>query len=555
MFKNKSVLSYIAWGIIGLFVVLVAVQSNKPYVLDEAEFPMVGYETSKTGIPVYYHGEQETQHLGIYHPTLYINVLALFLKVFGYSEISVRAFGAICVLLSAFLLIQVYRRLYKADRRLELLFLGLFLLNPFTIANATLPDIDSTILPIVILLFVLGSIRYVLKTKVWSNRVVLILACLFTLALWTKLTTPLILPPLLACIAYISSKRVKESLILTTKVTLAGALLFVTTYFIYCLVLGLSTTYTYTFLVASFTKGTSTEGPLVGVMHNLDNLRYFVYWITIPLLTIIGIASTRFLLDKSSSSEDKVAKVLIMMSLLTTIFYIALMSPFGGFFKYPFAVFGLLLLSIIFFIHKYLDISKLNYMYAFIALSLGFVIEKIFWEDSMFLSLKPFEFLPVVLAIIVVFYFLLTKLVSRKTLLSTFMLFLIFFAIGFQFSISRIQALSSYPTKYLYGQSGLQDTAEYLRSNTTSDEIIWGMKDIGYYVNNKYHESYAFYFNESGKDDLLKIIKERKIRYYVATTGIGQDNIDYYTHIRNVLDTYTVKDKQFGNFVIYKLKD
>lgn len=555
MFKNKGILDYIVWVIIAVFAVLVAVQSNKPYVLDEAEFPMVSYETSQTGIPIYYHGEQETQHIGIYHPTLYINLLAVFLKVFGYSEISVRAFGALCVLLSAFLLIKIYRQLYKRDGRLEVLFLALFLLNPYTIANATLPDIDSTILPIVILLFVFASIKYVVETKLWSNRIVLILACLFSLALWSKLTTPLILPPLLACIAYISSRRIKESLIFTAKVTLIGAALFATTYLVYCLVLGLSPTYTYSFLIASFAKGTSTEGPFVGVVHNLDNLRYFVYWITIPLITIIGIASSRILLDKSSDDKSRVSKLLIATSLLTTVFYIALMSPFGGFFKYPFAVFGLLLLSVVFFIHKYLDISKLNYAHAFAALFLGFLTEKIFWADSMFLSLKPFTFLPLILVIIIIAYLLLSKLRSHRDALRSLLLLLVFFAIGFQLSISRIQALSSYPTKYLYGQTGMNDASEYLRSNTKPDEVIWSMKDIGYYVNNKYYESYAFYFNKSGEKDLLKLIDERKIRYYVATTGIGQDNLDYYTHIRHILDTYTVKDKQFGNFVIYKLKD
>lgn len=533
--------------------ILVAVQANKSFVLDEIDFPIVAHATSETYKPIYYRGELTPHHVGTYHPTLYINSLAIFIKVFGYSEVSVRFFGITCTLISAYLLILILRRLIKKNETAETLFLGLFLLNPYTIANTTLPDIDSTVLPVVILLFIYFSLKYLLPKKDMSNRVVLILGALFGLALWSKLTTPLIIPPFLVCLAIITSRSYKKSLIFTLKVTLFGSLAFITTYLMYCKLLNLSTTYTYHFLLDSFTKGTSSDGALVGAIKNLENTRNFIYWPTLPIVGLFGVSLIGVMFDNAKGEKNNIKKLLVLMGSTVTIFYIALIAPFGGFFKYPFPVFGILILAIVFFYDRYFRDTKINSLYALLATSLGFVIEKIFWKDSMFLNGLPFKNLTLLLLIMVA-CFILLKRVTHNIATGLFVLF-IFFSIGFQLSISRYQAISTYPTKYHYGQTGLDQTTAYLRSNTDSEEVIWSMKDVGYYVNNRYYESYGYYFDKSLENDLINMLNGSKVRYYVVTTGIGQDNIDAYPNIKQILDTNAVKEKQFGNFIIYKSKE
>ncbi len=431
--------------------------------------------------------------------------------------------------------------------------LGLYLLNPYTIANTTLPDIDSTVLPVVILLFIYFSLRYLLQKKDMSNKVGLILGSLFGLALWSKLTTPLIIPPFLACLAFITSKDYKKSIVFTLKVTLVGFFGFIITYFVYCKLLNLSTTYTYHFLLDSFSKGTSSDSLLVSVLNNLEYARNFVYWPTLPVVGLFGVSFIGVMLDKDKSEKTKIKKLLVLMSLLVAIFYIALIAPFGGFFKYPFPVFGILILTIALFYDRYIRDTKINLLYAFIATAIGFVVEKIFWGDSMFLNRKPFGHLAFLILIVVVSYVLL-KINTRRVAASMFVLY-IFFCIGFQLSISRIQATAPYPTKYEYGQAGLDQTTAYLRSNTDPNETIWSMKDVGYYVNNKYYESYGYYFDQSLENDLINMLKSSKVRYYVVTTGIGQDNIDAHPNIKQILDTNAVREKEFGNFVIYKSKE
>ncbi len=544
---------YIKLLIVIVFVLLVAVQAGKSFVLDEIDFPVVSHATSLTAKPIYYRGEKSPVHVGTYHPTLYINSLASFIKIFGFSETSVRFFGIICTLISAYLLILILRQLIKKNETAEMLLLGLFLLNPYTIANTTLPDIDSTVLPVVILLFIYFALHYLLQLKDMGNRVVLILAGLFGLALWSKLTTPLIIPVFLLCLAVITSKNYKKSLFFTLKVSVAGFLAFLVTYFLYCKILGLSTTYTYGFLWDSFAKGTSSEGPLKGAITNIGNLKHFVYWPTMPIVVLYGTSFLGVMFDKKKDKKTQIRKLLVLLGLLVTIFYIALIAPFGGFFKYPFPVYGISILTIIFFYDRYFRKIDINLLYALLATSVGFLLEKIFWKDSMFLNGAPFKYLAILLLVIIVCYITL-KINTRNVAANLFVL-LIFFSIGFQLSISRIQAISPYPTKYHYGQEGLDQVAAYLRSNTTSNEAIWAMKDVGYYVNNKYYESYEYYFNNELENHLVNLLDGGEVRYYVVTTKIGQDNIDYYPRIKQILEANAVREKQFGNFIIYKSKE
>lgn len=99
---------WIKYIVISLFVILVTAQAGKKFVLDEIEFPVIAHTISNTGMPVYYCGEAYPKMLGLYHPPLYIYSLAGFIKVFGYSENTVRIFGIICTLSTALLCLLLF---------------------------------------------------------------------------------------------------------------------------------------------------------------------------------------------------------------------------------------------------------------------------------------------------------------------------------------------------------------------------------------------------------------------------------------------------------------
>jgi hypothetical protein len=551
---NSKVFRYFKILIVFIFVLLVAAQAGKSFVLDEIDFPIVAHATSLSGKPIYYRGETEPFHVGTYHPTLYINSLATFVKAFGYNETTVRFFGAGCTLAVAYLLVLILRQLTKKSELNETLLLALYLFNPYTLANTTLPDIDSTVLPVVLLLFIYFSLRYLLTNRDMSRRVVVILGGLFALTLWSKLTTPLIIPPFLACLALITTKDYKKSLLFSLRVAALGAATFVVTYFMYCKLLDLSASYTYHFLVDSFTKGTNSGGILTSVRRNLQYTGSFAYWPTLPVFALFLVSFIGMMLDRTKDEKTRIKQLLLVTGLAVSVFYLALISPFGGFFKYPFPVFGLLLLNIVFFYDRYFRTIKMSGWHLLTALFVGFLLEKIYWKDTMFVGGKPFTHLLVLFLLMIAVWYVLLKVSTRRIAPMLFVLSLLF-AIGFQLSISRIQAIAPYPTKYHYGQVGLDQTTAYLRSNTTPTEAIWSMKDVGYYVNNRYYESYSYYFDKSLQSSLVDMMKAGQVRYYVASIGIGEDNLEADPEMKQILDTNGVQEKQFGNFIIYKAKE
>jgi hypothetical protein len=72
--------------IIFVFIALIFAQAQKKFTLDELDFPVVAKATSETGRPVYFRGEATPQHLGLYHPPLYIYALAAQIKVLVFRK-------------------------------------------------------------------------------------------------------------------------------------------------------------------------------------------------------------------------------------------------------------------------------------------------------------------------------------------------------------------------------------------------------------------------------------------------------------------------------------
>lgn len=522
------------------------------FVLDEMDFPTVSKATSQSLRPVWYKGEATSQQSGLFHPPLYIYSLAFFIRNFSFSEMTVRIFGMICALATSYLLISMLKLFNYRNRWGEVLLLGLFLLNPYTLACATVPDIDTTIMPLTMLMFIYLSLRFYWKKNFGPKYDLLILSSVFALNLWTKLTTPLMLPVFLFALLIICRKSVLASLLITLKIALLGAAMFLITYFVFTKLVNLPMSYTFTFLAQSFFKGTlGNETLLHKVLTNASYIKSQVYWFTIPLTLAYIVSLFSIGIHRKYTEQDKVMLLLSLFGLAIFVFYICLISPFGGFFKYPFPAFGLMILTIIFCFQNYLAKIKTSfYLSAFIFITI-FVLTTHFVGDKAFLDHAVFRHFILLTVAATVGYALLHYNKTAQVGRVLFVYFLIF-VIGYQLAISRVQAIATYPTKYLYGQQGMRDTVSYLKIHTHKNEIIWSMKDVGFYVNDRYYESYAFYFNKNLEPVLTNMLQQGKIRYYVGTVGIGEDRLDYYTGVTKILNDNATKVATYGNFVIYR---
>ncbi len=536
------------------FAFLIYAQADKKFTLDELDFPIVAKATSETGVPIYYRGEETPRHLGLYHPPLYIYALAAQIKLFGFSENTVRAFGMACTMLTAYLALGIIRLLDEKAKNhlLTPIFLACYLLNPYTIANSTLPDIDSTILPPLITLFILF---------LFENKKPFLLGFIFSLLLWAKLTTPLVLIPFSILYWKFDNTPVKKVLIRTFLVFGGGTIAFFSTYWIYCKFLGLPIDYTFSFLIHSFTKGSASpdfSSLVVKIFSNFSQTKNLLISIGLPSIFLFLIAIT-FISAKGLHSIQK-KKIIFLLSLCVTvtIFYCSLISPFGGFFKYPFPVFQLACIGISIFIFKCSEQIEIKNSIKFIALVTAIFIltatqalKFTEWATLKIKQAEPSTYL--IFFAICIFYGLILTLKHKNRIIEalpklTIILFIS--ALGINFGVARYQAISAFPTKYSYGQMGMNETIAYLRANLKKDEIIWSMKDIGFYAGNRYIENYDFFYNPDPDKRILSAIHSG-VRFFVSTQGIGEDRIDVYTNVREALEACCRLDKNFGNFYIY----
>src|ERR1700704_5416413 len=96
----------ISRGSVLLFLVLAAHQAATPLHLDNMDFPAVAEATAHSGKPVYYRGEENRLHSGLYPPPLYIYALAEWFRIFGSGPAQARMFGALCALLQGGIALQ-----------------------------------------------------------------------------------------------------------------------------------------------------------------------------------------------------------------------------------------------------------------------------------------------------------------------------------------------------------------------------------------------------------------------------------------------------------------
>ena len=552
--KSETASKLIACLIVFVFIALIFSQADKKFVLDELDFPILAKATSESWRPVYYRGEGTPQHVGLYHPPLYIYALAAYVKVFGFSENTVRSFGLLCTLLTALLTVGIAARMMHRDRLRFFIpiFFGLYLLNPYTIANTTLPDIDQTILPVLITLFV-----FLLFGDKSSNKW---LAGVFCLLLWAKLTTPLVLAPFAFVYWSIQTRSPLSALLRGLVVFGGGALLFLASYWLYCNIADLPFKYTFEFLAHSFTKGGDSGGLqalLAKIQQNFSHSPALVAWMTAPFLFLF-VASFTVLSTQKTSDPNRIRTLLLAgLSAFIAVFYCGLIAPFGGFFKYPFPAFQFACLAVAWVIavesegplHK--SGAVLVAAFALIAMVGQTYLGQNQPDIGPVWTAKNLALAALLLGGL--FGIAMAYQPRERHILHITFAVVTGVAIGMGLSISRAQAIAAFPTKYSYGQRGMDETVAYLREQLTPGEVIWSMKDVGFYTGNHYSESYGDFFSENGKEKIIKL-SESGIRFFVATKGIGEDNIEAYPDIRSALEECCVLVKNFGNYYIYKAR-
>jgi hypothetical protein len=566
-------------GAVLLFLVLAAHQAAKPLHLDNMDFPAVAEATTHSGKPVYYRGEENRLHSGLYHPPLYIYTLAAWFRLFGFGPAQARIFGALCALLQGWLALQILCLLFGSERvrQWSWLFWPLFLLNPYTLQGSAIADIDSTIYGPLLSLVLFSALRISWQDgrwrqdepRLWEPGLV---ALALTVALWAKVTTVLLLFPFLFLL-FAPRLGWKRGAVLTLGVSAAGLGAFALTYWLYGALTGLNVGYTFQFLKASMMG----PGRLGSYPANLKTMLPFMVrwtgflpWLSVAVLT--AATARLWWRDREPSGDGRAEKPLYSFWLLclcgaSVVYYCGQVMSFGGApFKYTFVFWALLSCAPVILVAWLWESEVKNgvgrslpAITAVAALWLAGLwtgagaVQDSLISGSLAYPRSASLWVPVAAALagLIAWTMAAPSLRRRGAALAIGA-----FALhaGIQAGIALYQSRVDYSTTYDYGQRGLQETAAYIASHTNEQDVISSMKDVGFLARRRYYENYAALISDEAAARMIAAWEAGKVRYIVFTEGRGQDQVVYKPALRDWLAGNAEQTASFGNYRIYRPK-
>lgn len=552
--------------------ILFAIPAAKPLYLDNMDFPAVAKAAAETGLPIYYRGEENAHHSGLYHPPLYIYSLAAWFRLWGFGEAQARWFGLVCVFLYGWIVLYGIRLLFgrQVQDRAAPWFWIVFLLNPYTLQGAAVLDIDTTVYgPLLAALF-----AAVLRIR-WSDGLqrenpvrpaeLGLIALLTALALWAKLTTVLSVMPA-AVILLAGRLGWRRALLLGGGALASGAALFLASYFLYGWITGQDVLYTFRFTAMSLSQrssaGTGWQWLAAHSRTLLDMAMWQVQWSGL-LPWVVAPAMALFLMRRGRLEKDartRDASVVVVWALFVSGFYCALLYTYGRSpFKYIFVCWGVVSACVAAAMPEaWARLSRIPAprlapaaLWGVLLFTACFFVSGKWLRDRMILegTMTRADRLALVLpAAAALGGFALRRGSPGAALFSGAVLA----HAGLMSGLALAMARAPYPTTYDYGQQGFDETVCFIREHTRPGDAILAMKDVGFRAERRYFENYGYVFGgPAAAEAARKLLEEGKARYAVFTEGNGPDFLGFNPQLKEAIDNLCTLERAYGHYRIY----
>jgi len=305
--------------------------------------------------------------LEIPHPPLYSILGSLSVQVFGYSLPAMRLVGGVGYLLTLWLIPLFCYHLTRDSVQAEqasLIAIVTWAIHPLALQGSLLLDIDNTIFPPVLLLFMIVLSATEL-TFAWKR--IILVGLVVAIMLWVKLLPSNLLIIGLAIIAYI---RRKQLFISTLAALIFGLLIYLASFAIF----SLSTQFPVELVLSTFIRTQNISQPFGRLLARVVmGGGITTVWIGIPVLIIFGMIVVKRLLDIIKSGQLSIFDILILYIIFGfSIFTIGNELPMGfPRYHYPLALIIIIITSIE--IVRMKRFQKLN-IFALVLLLIFFII-------------------------------------------------------------------------------------------------------------------------------------------------------------------------------------
>ncbi|AHG05301.1 hypothetical protein HALDL1_11040 [Halobacterium sp. DL1] len=544
--------------------VLAAIPSlSDNYIIDETVFVRGMRAVAVRGVPFYYKSEQAGWQYGLWHPPTYIYYVGGWIDTLGADVVVTR--GA--TMLLAALVVPVVVVLHRAVHRLDgvpgsprLLGLAalLFVASPIAVQDATLIDIDGSLLTLATITFLLWTI-WATEIKEWSTgQLAAGLLLWFAAISWVKFGP---LPVLLVCVGgYLVVRRGPRLAPVTLGAAVGGFALFSVTWYAVSSALELSflSPYAHNFGMLFEASDADAASTAKRVMLSAWTLYTELLWVSPFLVALAVLALVPSPVRRTFPSANRIvagvrersaSALLLSVALATILQYAVLAKMPYGFPKYVgpavplLAVLGALAVSNR--VHE-ACVNRRLFVGAVGAVAVGSAVlvgdpflapfEAGFHSVTVDTARTVGAYALLFIGVLFAVHVLRRRAPDRVSVdgRTAATIALIVVVIGTNGATLAIQSSADYSTHYYYGQEGMEETLKVVQEKYKSlpedarKRAVFPT-DIGYYVDGPYHDKdrYTVADFQRDKPPLVVLRNEQYYRIDSPLLSVLQGDENY----------------------------
>lgn len=537
---------------VAVYLALALPQTGQSLIIDEVEFPRLAEAIADTGHPAFYRGEESPAQTGVFHPPLYAFVLGLWVKILGFSTVAVRLFGVLLMLATAWFGYRTLHEIGPGDWEPPL-FVVFFLLHPFVVQSALLPDIDGTALLFANTLLGWALVRSVARQTSLRRMILAVGGCL-TLVLACKLTAVYAIPFIFGALLLAKGPWVAAKV--TAAATVLASATFLVVWRLVSWLSGAPFSYPFEFTVSSGLKNGAADLGAAEILRRLVPQDWAMFWLGMPLL-VMAAAGTVIVASRWKSEPQR--RVLLAFSAWAVgvlALYSLITGPPYGFPKYLVgAMPALAMLAAVAAAPVAAGLRKLG-PWAWAGLlavppSAYFLYRQ--FADGLptdLYYLHPgFRFLPAGLALGLVLYFAGRKFGSPALkygagavgLAGALLLF------AHSASVDLYQAQQTSSIRYHPSEVGFDDMVARMKELVGPDEPFLAPKDVGSATYNRFHQQEILFLLP---DDLERVLSDPAVRYTVVRKGWDY-SFAVFPEVQPIIERHMVLKETIGDFLLY----
>jgi hypothetical protein len=534
------------------YLILALPQTGQSLIIDEVEFPRLAEAIAETGKPVFYRGEESPGQTGVFHPPLYAFLLGFWVKLLGFSPAVVRLFGVLLMPATAWFGYRTIEEMGPKDLEPGF-FLVFFLLHPFVLQSALLPDIDGTMLIFATTLLGWTVVRSVTR-EMSLGRQILGVGSALALVLACKLTAVYAVPFVFGALL------IAKGPMLAAKVTAAASALaagiFLVVWRLVSWVTDSPFSFPFEFTLQSGLKGGVSDLPLATALRRLIPADWAMFWLGMPVLLMAAAGTVHVAARWRQEPSRRVLLAFAAWAGGVLALYSLITGPPYGFPKY--LVGAMPALAMLAAIPAASGAERLRVLGRWAWAVPVAVVPLVYvlyvnyadgLETDRYFTHPWFVLLPIGLAAGLV----LAVLASRRpdgwirysiAGLSVGGAALLF---SHSFSVDLYQAQQDSSIRYHPSEVGFDRTVARMRDLVRPDEPFLAPKDIGSAVYNRFHQQEIIFHDMQVLDRLLA---DPAVRYAVVRTEWDY-SYAVFPEAQPVIERHMQLQETIGGFLIY----